>query len=347
MNFNFPLEVDFSDVSQYDFSTWRNTMNVYEQLQIQLELPSILHLYRADTICPAPNVPFVDLGYFKDKNGKIEVIIQSSVIQHELSLEDYYTYFSLNSKEKIINKRLIDNNPDKADLLTIKKFEDGQSWVTRRTGFKIWMGEGALVITLNFACEANTYNDYADMFFYMMNSFKLINEPEYDLAEKLRLYSRRYPLDFATYIPFSWKEDSHRIDMPDNMQSTFKKQFRGIVSGILHINAQKINNENSSRDALLSNYLAPCIKQGLNLQEVEFTSEKSFFGFTEIEKCDHDFFIDENGTKIGMNVKIYLMKRKKCWFYIGIIGLSESQNFEVWAINKRAFYFAIDELKTK
>jgi len=346
MNYYFPISVNRSKVSQFSFTKWSNTMNLYDELKIQIELPDILNLYRADTICPAPKMPIVDLGYFKDKKGKIEVIIQASVIQHEIALEDYYIYFTNQTKETIVKERLIDNDPDKADFLTVKRFQDGQNWVTRRTGFKIWMGKGAFVVTLNFACEESVYDSYADMFYYMMSSFSLLKLPDYDMAEQLRLFARKYPLDFATYVPFSWREGNQHFDTLIDMRSTFKKQYHGIVSGILSINSMKLEeNKNISKKEILHKYLAAYEKQGLVIDKIQFSPIEKMLDFETVEKCDHKFSINQNGTLVVLNLKIFLVKIKEYWFYIDLIGIDKSQDYEAWAINKRAFLLAIKYLK--
>jgi len=347
MSYPFPINIDRNQISKFSFSNWENTMNAYESLRVNLKLPSFLSLYRADTICPAPKMPFVDLGYFKDQNKEVEIIIQASAMQHEIALEDYYAYFAKTAKEEIINKRLIDNDPDKADFLTLRKFEDSQVWITRKTGFKTWMGKGVFVITLNLSCNETVYHKYADLFYFMMHSFQLKNTPEYTLAEQLRLIARKYPLDFGTYIPFSWKETKLHFDTMVDMRTCFKKKFRGTISGMLNINARKIEEDRKNNyKAMLNTYLEPYVKQGLVIDEINFFKTKKYPNIPNAEECNHNFKISQQGKKIALNIRILIFQVSNCWVYIDVIGFGENQNFEAWAINKRAFQLACSELKT-
>jgi hypothetical protein len=321
-------------------------MNLYDELKFEFSLPDFLQLHRADTICPAPKMPFVDLGYFKDKLQRVEVIIQASAMQHETALEDYFTYFAMQSGEQIIQQRLIDQDPDYADQLLLKKFADGETWITRRTGFKTWMGEGAFVITLNMSCNEAVYNDYADVFFFMIHSFRMLQAPDYQMAEELRLVSRRYPLDFATYLPTSWIEDHHHSDSLTEMNASFKKSFRDVVSGLLNINVLTIDNQAEEPKEVLDKFLEKYKSQGLQVSKMKFENTKELPGFGSVLTSKHDFVLKQEKHKIGLYLELYLVRKTNLWLYIDLMGFGREQDFEAWAINKRCMQLLLKHFKT-
>ncbi len=346
MEVYFPTELNAAAIRGVRFQDWSNDRHTSELLKCTMMIPDFLFLFKSDNNPPVPAVPFVDLGYFRDReqNQTFEVIIQAGAIQHEISLVDYYTYLAKVSQEEVMQLRLIDNNTEKPDFLVSKRFLDGQTWVTRRTGYKVWMGGGAFVVTLNIACNMNYYYQNADLFYYMLSTFRPVNVPEYALAERLKLFSKRYPVDFASYIPFSWSEMHHHNDTMDEMKAGFTKRFKDRISGGFTVNAVSMRQYPTS-EMVLWYYLKEYFDKGLDFNTISLQKASVFDGFDTVADSIN-FTYYSGGSATQYNLTFYLGNDSNNWLYVEMFGLAKGQDFDAWAINKRTLQLFIENFKT-
>ncbi len=346
MDLYFPTELNAAAIRGVRFQEWTNDEHRFNLLKCTVAIPDFLFLFKSNPNPPVPAVPFVDLGYFRDRaeNQTFEIIIQAGAIQHEISLNDYYAYLATLSQEEIIQQRLIDNDTEKPDILLSKRFSDGQTWITRRTGYKVWMEHGAFVVTLNLACNQNYYYQNADLFYYILSTFKPLYTPEYQLAERLKLVTRRYPVDFATYVPMSWHEVHHHNDTVDEMRACFTKTFKNQVSGALTINTVSMRQYPTS-EAVLWEYLKPYFDKGFDFNAIRFQEAAVFGGFNTVADSIN-FTYWSGGNGIQYNLTFYLAHNSDNWFYVEMFGLAKAQDFDSWAINKRALQLLIQNFKT-
>ena len=351
MELYFPTSINREAIQHIEFVEWSNTQNQSEQMRVRLRVPKFLKLKSAHTFEPTPEQPFIDLAYFKDEAGSVELIVQASVIQHEIALDDYYTYMAEVAKENCIKKRWIDHDNDKPDLLLSKTFDDQQTWITRRFGFKNYMKYGAFVITLNMACNINLYDKYADVFYYILQSFKPVVEPKFHLAETLNLFSRRYPIDFMTYIPSSWAYMHHHNDTTDFMNAVFVKKMLNQVFGKITINTLK-KQKKMTHEQMLKTYLAPYEAHGFDASLVLLSSTNALdacFKNGLAYACTFPYKRSREGKQddvITAELSIMLAQNTENWFYIESFGFAKNENFEPWAVRKRALELVIKNLKT-
>jgi hypothetical protein len=344
MSIYFPTSRVANITKMVQFSEWTNPENPYRELNVKMAIPNFLYLFTADYRCPTPNKPFINLGYFKGKSADVEVIIEVSVIQHEVSLLEYYTFFAAQNKEQIIQQRLLENS-DQPDLLLTKTFDDGQAWITRRAGYKVWMGEGAFIITLNMGCKQDVYPQLADIFFYMLTTFKLIHEPAYQLAERLILFSKRYPLDFATYIPQSWQKVYDYQETNEEMKSCFLKQYRGQMIGTLSLNIIS-DLHVQTPEQVAHHYLDEYAKKGLNLSTIKIRElsalnrQSGLFYINEIVNFKNEEEQEE------YELTIYIKREKRAWAYFELFGIPLNDNPEATLINRRALELILEHFRT-
>ncbi len=347
MELYFPIEINEEVVRYTRFLEWSNHDHQSDLLKYVLLIPDFMFLFKSNPIPPTPATPFTDLGYFRDRpqGQTVEVIIQASVIQSEVALEDYYISLASMSGEEVVQRRLINNNTDKPDMLLTKRFSDGETWVTRRTGYKVWMGEnGAFVVTLNLACHLNYYYQNADLFYYSLSTFRPVFTPEYQLAERLKILTRRYPVDFATYLPMSWKEVHHHHDTMQEMKACFTKTLRNQIVGMLTVNAAKIQ-QYPNAETILWTYLKNYTDKGFDFNAIQTRKAQVFSKFHTVADSIN-FTYHQGGKSMQYNLTFYLAQNDNAWFYVEMFGLAKSQNFEAWAINRRAIQLLIENFKT-
>jgi hypothetical protein len=343
----FPTELSPEVIRSMRFREWSNQDHKTNQLKISLVVPEYLFLFKSNINPPVPKAPFVDLGYFRDReqNQMLEIIIEAGVIQHEISLSDYYNYMAQKSGEEVLQQRFIDDDTDKPDMLLSKKFPDGQTWITRRTGYKVWMGEnGAFVVTLNMACNQNYYYQNADMFYYILSTFRPVYPPEYQLAERLKLHTKRFPVDFATYVPISWTEVHHHNDTMEEMKSGLTKIYKEQLSGVLTVNAASMR-KYPTAETILWPYLSAYFDKGFDFNTIS-TREANVFGRFHTVADSINFTYRQAGQAMDYNLTFYLGNDSNNWFYVEMFGLAKTQDFEAWAINKRALQLLIQNFKT-
>lgn len=347
MELYFPTELNSEVTRSMRFREWNNQDHKTNKLRCSIIVPEYLLLFKSNLNPPVPSTPVIDLGYFRDReqNPTLEVIIEASVIQHEISLSDYYIYLAQQSQEEVLQLRYINEDTDKPDMLLSKRFPDGQTWITRRTGYKVWMGEnGAFVVTLNMACNQNYYYQNADLFYYILSTFRPVHPPEYQLAERLMLFTRRYPVDFAAYVPMSWKEVHHHNDTMQEMKACWTKTYKKQISGFLTVNAATLR-QYPTAESILWPYLNAYFDKGLDFNVIN-TREANVFGKFHTVADSINFTYRRGNESMEYNLTFYLGNDADHWFYVEMFGPSKVQDFDSWAINKRTLQLFIENFKT-
>lgn len=330
-----PISYNRSELHEFGIRLYEHKKSSMEEMKFSINIPSSFTIVKETMDPPDINRPVTDCVYFKSTSGDMEVLVQCQHIQYEISLEHYYQYYSQLGGETIVEKRLIGNNEDKPDLLTQKTFPDGQTWITRRTGYKVWNGAGAFVITVNAATNINDYIKYATLLYAITSSLQPMKKPEWELAERLLMVSRRYPVDFATYIPISWKEYHHHSDTMDEMNLVYTKTLRKAISGMLSmccVAEYKVG----GKEAILRKCHKGYIEQGADLSQLYTEKTDDIHSFTNVIKGTADF-VQKTNEKLKNNITFYLAKKGNNWVYLEMFGPAKDTDFEAWSLNDRAF----------
>lgn len=342
MRLFFPISYNKYELSEFGLQLYEHKDARMEELKFSMLIPDSFRLIKKTIDPPDINMPLTDCVYYKSEHGDIEVIVQCQHIQYEISLEHYYQYFSQQGGETIIEKRLINDNEDKPDLLCQKTFPDGQTWVTRRTGYKVWNGAGAFVITINAATNISDYAKYATLLYAITSSLYPVKKPEWELAERLLMVTRRYPVDFATYIPISWKEYHHHSDTMDEMNLVYTKTLRKVISGMLSmccIAEYKVG----GKEAILQKCHKGYIEQGADLSHIHTEKTDDLQLFTNVIKGTADF-MQKGNEKLKNNITFYLAKKGNNWVYLEMFGPAKDSDFEAWSLNDRALEIMKDRM---
>lgn len=318
----------------YGLQLFFNNAAMPEEMRFALQVPSGFSRKPKETIPPGSDRPVADLAYFKSESGDIELIVQCSYIKYEVSLENYYQY-TLQPGEKLLDKRLINDEEDKPDMLTQRSFPDGALWINRRTGYKIWNGSGAFIITANIATAQDNYLKYADLFCAVINTLKPLPTPEWKLAETLALVSRRYPVDFATYIPTSWKEYHHHSDTVDEMNLVYTKTLHASISGIISMCCMATHKVGGT-EAMLRKCQRGYTDQGYDLSNTSLTKTDDLSVFSNVMRGTVNIPQEKGNPQKENNITFYIAKKNNNWIYMEMFGPARNTDFEAWALNDRA-----------
>ncbi len=333
-----------ADTKSLALKKWINNESISEEMRFEILLMSQGEVIKQDLDFPTVEKPVIDCIFYENKLLKLQVIVQCMFIESEVSLQHYLEYFSMQANEKILEQRCINNDNDKPDMLASRSFNDGQTWITRRTAYKRWAGEGAYVIIANVATEQSLYHQHANLMFAISNSLKPIGTPEYDKAERLKLITKRYPLDFATYLPWSWEDKHHHNDTLQQMNLVYTKTLRGVVTGVFSIASRVWSEAHYEMDDVLKEVHKPYKVQGIKLDNFNLTKTDNIKGFTNIMKGSVDFLQEPGNAVKKNNISFYIGKKNNAWFYSEIFGPSKETDFEAWAINDRAMEIANENM---
>lgn len=325
---------------------WSNNNAASEEMFFEILLPTEGKIIKQDKDFPTVEKPIIDCLFFENKELKLQVLVQCMFIESEVSLQHYMEYFSKREGEEILVQRCINDDSDKPDMLVSKYFSDGQTWITRRTGYKRWAGEGAYLIIANVATDAKLYNQHANLLLEISNSLKTIGTPEYDKAERLKLISKRYPVDFATYLPMSWQDVHHHNDTLQKMDLIYTKELRGIVTGIFSIASRLWCEAYYEMNDVLQEVLKPHIEKGVNLNGLSLEKTDEMKDFSHQMKCSVDFATKPGDPSKKSNISFYIGRKNNAWFYAEVFGPSKETDFEAWAINNRAMEIANEYMRT-
>jgi len=329
----FPISHQKQGPDQVAMKSYEHKEASMNEMKFTVSIPGSFNIVKKTGAPPTIDTPVTDCVYFKSETGDVEVLVQCAHIQYEVSLEHYYQHLCTIGGETIVEKRRIGNDEDKPDLLAQKTFPDGQTWISRRTGYKIWNGAGAFVITISAATNTNDYVKYATLLYAITSSLQPVKKPEWQLAERLLMVTRRHPVDFATYIPVSWKEYHHHSDTMDEMNLVYTKTLRQSISGMLSmccVAEYKIG----GKDAILQKCHKGYIEQGADLSNIHFEKTEELEAFSNVLKGSADFIQNDH---FKSNITFYLAKKGTNWVYLEMFGPAKETDFEAWSLNDRAF----------
>lgn len=312
------------------------------EMSFAIRHPASFRVVGKNITQPTVDQPFVDCVFLESASGDIQVIVQCSYMQYEVSLEHYYERMMENAGETLLDKRLINDNEDRPDILSQRRFPDGATWLTRRTGYKIWCGEGAFVMTINVATSLPNYTKYAELVYAISSSLQPIAKPEWPLAERLLLVSKRFPVDFATYIPVSWKEYHHHNDTVDEMNLVYTKTYNNTVSGMASmccVPEYKVGSKEDMLKKCHQGYLA----QGADLSEIH-TEKSDINSLSNVLKGAVDFSLGKDMPKSSLT--FYLARKGSNWVYLEMFGPAKKTDFEAWALNDRALEIMKEKMVT-
>ncbi len=334
-----------SALQHADFQPWSNDQHGSPELRFSLAVPGSMKLFQSSDHEPTPRKPLVDLAEFRDQpdSPTMEILVQATAIKEEVALRHYLLTWS-----KILGEEVIDRRPTKSgnrqpDFLISRSFRDGQTWVARRTAFKVWMGYGAFVVFLTVSCEASRYAELDQTLDTVLKSFKPVETPEHPYAEQLKLLSKRDPFDFATYLPISWENIHHHNDTLDKMRACFVRRFRGAQIGGLTTFCAARDQHQGSRE-FVREAMSSWESFGVDLNSIEVTTGPDLGeiptrgGMTNIV-----FKQDEKSTEYTL--QFIWASLPDCRFYVELMGLSKQEHFGAWAVNQRALSLFISEFK--
>jgi len=336
MNAFFPAQALSGYIDNFDWNIFEFTQSKFKELHFSIRLPEGFNKVSEEGNAPSLQKPYIDAAYFKAGNGNAEVLVQVSAIEHEVSLLNYYLNFINEGKEQLLDYRLINDNQDQPDILSEMTFPDNQRWLTRKTGFKVWNGSGAFVVTINAACNATKYHeDAAHVILAIAQSLKPLYPVEYAFAEIQYLITRRYPLDFACYLPVSWHELHHHNNTMDYMNLSYIKKINGNPIGILFIQVKAVA-QNETFETILSHFhKAYSERYTINNLHLHPTKRLKCFSEKVLEGCA-TLQPQEAEITAFNTINFYLTKYNSNWLYIEMFGHAKEENFEAWAVCDRA-----------
>jgi hypothetical protein len=325
--------------------TWMNAGCLCTELEFQLDVPELAVLRKSSRELPSKQSPLVDLAGFRVRDGlnPLEIVVQGTVMKHEVALRDYFNLWSEVGNETILDACLIDDDPDRPSVLLSRQFPDDQTWVTRRYGFKVWQGFLAWVITVNVACPAENLEMNATLMQTIAESLRPVHPVEYGFAEHLRLVTRGVPVDFASYLPISWQELPHRHDQPGPMRNFWRRELRGKYSGAFGIVAAN-KDEFSTSELFLREAVSTWEPLGIDAEKT-ILERPSHLGEWKTVRSVQELVSDKAGKAVAHRLELMLADTGSHWFYAEVMGPSPEQDFEAWAVNHRALDLFISHFR--
>ncbi len=332
---NAPCE-PHADLLKSILKSWSNAGIPRTELEFQLDVPESAVLGKSSRQLPSKELPLVDLAWFRvlDELNPLEILVQGTVMKHEVSLCDYFKLWSEVGGETILDLSLTDGDPDLAGVLLSRQFPDGQTWVTRRCGYKVWQGFFAWVITVNVACPAGSLEKNTRLMQTIAESLRPVHPIEYGFAEHLRLVTRGEPVDFASYLPISWKELPHRHDQPGPMRNVWRRELRGNSSGTFSLVVAS-KNDFPNRDAFLAEAVSTWTSVGIDPNQIS-SDPPVLLGQWQAVRGTQHVICQRDGAEMGYRLDLLLADTNSHWFHTEVFGPSPEEDFEAWAINHRA-----------
>lgn len=323
---------------------WSNENHPRKELRCRLQLPPGAVCGSSSLLWPGEKRPLVDLAWFRvfEQVCPLEILVQATAMTHEVALCDYYRNWARSAGEKELSLTLDNDDPDAPSQWVERVFPDGQTWIARRAGFKVWQGFHGWVVTVHVACPAARFADHAQLLESIASSLCPVETADYRLAEHLRLVTRGQPVDFASYLPISWRELPHRHDLPGPFRLAFRKSLRNRTCGFFNLvvgDKQQFPGSGVFLREALSGWTAI----GLDPASIPFQPTgnwgawQAVRGSVEFESLERAV---PDGTAPGGSkryaLQLGLADAGSHWFHAETIGPTAEDDPEAWAINRRA-----------
>ncbi len=304
------------------FVDWTNDTHPDPRLRFKVSIPANLSLKHSASQTPGPRIPGVNLARLNDPQDDrgLEIVVQASWIEHELLLHDYYKRWAEFDGETLIASHQWGNDGDQTDILTSRTFDDNQCWLTRRRGFKVGNGHAAYIITINCACEAEKYEQRQAVIDAVMDSFQLTTPPVHPYAEPLRLIARCQPVDFASYVPISWKESSHVHGEPGPTRYVFIRELHGAKSGVFSIFVAD-KDTFPKREDFLREAVSTWEPLGLDAQEIILESTSNL-GSAQTVRGSLRFTSRDSSATLTYSLGMIVADFDSHWFHAEVVGPS-------------------------
>jgi hypothetical protein len=182
------------------------------------------------------------------------------------------------------------------------------------------------------------------MLYCIASSLKPLEKPTYALAEKLRLFSKKHPGDFATYIPESWQELHHHNNTLKKYNAVFTKRFRNKIAGALNISTLSVD-EAYAPQVALKQFHQGYVQQGMQMHSIPLVKSSEIGCFNSVLKGEMEFPASIDQPQLKNLITFYIAEFKGTWFYIEMFGPARTTDFEAWAINWRALNLVIEHFK--
>lgn len=331
-------------IQQIDLHVVRHDASSRPELDFSIQAPKEYNIIRESNHAPTLTSPIIDCLYLKSPKEDVEVLVQSIYLQHEVSLENVFTHLAKNSDEKLINENCGEEQ-DKPDFLFERHFPDNQTWIARKTGYKVGCGEGAFALLAQVAVNKYDYNKHAKLLFAISSSLKPLHEIGYSFAEKLKLVTARYPIDFASYIPYSWSEQHLHCTVEVNRLKYFKR-FRGQITGVFTVVVMLATDELLTTDEALAEAQIQYKKKELAFLNNGLEASDNLPGIGKLKKGKTILKSKNLSNSNEIELSFYLGQKKNAWFYVEMCGATKETNFEAWAINQQALVHFIENFKS-
>lgn len=178
---------------------------------------------------------------------------------------------------------------------------------------------------------------------HVMDSFQLSMAPAHSYAEPLRLVTRCKPLDFASYLPISWKQPPNQHDGTGPVRLAFMRELRGAKSGVFSIFVAD-KDTFPKREDFLREATSTWAPLGFDPQAIA-SEPASKLGNALTVGGIHTFTSRNSTFPIAYAIELIVADFDSLWFYAEVLGPSAEQNYEAWAVNHRALDLFIQHFR--
>ncbi len=200
----------------------------------------------------------------------------------------------------------------------------------------------AFIVAIKVSCSTNDYPELAEEIMAISTNWNFINKSEYQLAEDLKIFKDDKVKDLIFYYPSSWQLGKF-ITNEENLErfAIFNKNDEEESKGAINIFIYK---EDKDENILVEKVLKRFIDNGI---KVDITKLK------EISDVNNDYIekqweasggIEHKGSLHKGEIILKVLKIKKSFILLELVGINKKYNSYESARNKRALELIIQTL---
>lgn len=275
-------------------------------------------------------------------NSNFDISVWSAYLASEIHPSDWLEIWCNSQAYNVLDKRIVQSSYGNiADILATKKFNN-KNYLCRLFAIKDAERLYMLVSKVE-TVSAQEFELAQEISLIAIQTFSLLNPTKQKLAEKFEIKSFQTPEKINFVLPFNWiKEDINEV--PDQGQGIVaKNRLNGEIVGSLFVVSSLINIKNLAdiEEILIAKIYNNNFEPVKNSYELinESQPEQSL----SVSIATRRALKNKNEYEI-LSARFHSSKSSITFI---LLTPAKATNFEVWAVNRRAFELAFNYLDFK
>ncbi len=281
-----------------------------------------------------------------DENPYAEIQVVYEKIDHEINPSDWLYNLLKITNETIVDKReIVGNAGTYLDVLSSKVLPNSETVISRSTAQKNYdeSTKTLSIVSVKVSCSLKDYPKLSEEVMAISLGWNFINKSEYQLSEDLRIFNEEKAKDLNFYYPVSWKLGKF-IAKEGALErfAIFNKNKDGESKGAINI---FISENEKDEKILVEKVLKRFTENGIKVEISDLELGLNNNDYIE-KRWKTSGLINEKESIHNGEITLEVLKTKKSFVLLEMVGVNQEFDYYESARNKRALQLISQTLKT-